>query len=243
MIAAQSHHRCGRASASATPTTPGSAPASPSIVFDEPAVAAIDVRGGGPGTRETALLDPARRSSGIDAIVLSGGSAFGLDAASGVQAWLREQGRGFAVRDVRVPIVPRRDPVRPAQRRRQALGPLPALSRTRLCGGGRAGRDFALGSVGAGLRRHHRQPQGRARLGLGRDARRPHGRRAGRGQCRRQCHGRRRAAFLGGAVRAATANSAAAACRRRFPPRRWSRRQGPRRARTPRSPWSRPTRS
>src|SRR5258708_17203922 len=76
------------------------------IIFDEPAVASIDVRGGGPGTRETALLDPAQTVSGIDAIVLSGGSAFGLDAASGVQAFLREQGRGFAVRTARVPIVP-----------------------------------------------------------------------------------------------------------------------------------------
>jgi D-aminopeptidase len=66
------------------------------VVFDEPAVASIDIRGGGPGTRESALLDPAQTVEGIDAIVLSGGSAFGLDAASGAQAWLREQGRGFA---------------------------------------------------------------------------------------------------------------------------------------------------
>jgi D-aminopeptidase len=52
------------------------------------------------------LLDPAQTVQGIDAIALSGGSAFGLDAASGVQAWLAEQGRGFRVRDARVPIVP-----------------------------------------------------------------------------------------------------------------------------------------
>ena len=65
---------------------------STAVIFDEPAVASIDVRGGGPGTRETALLDPAQTVEGIDAIALSGGSAFGLDAASGVQAWLREQG-------------------------------------------------------------------------------------------------------------------------------------------------------
>ena len=80
-------------------------------MFDEPAVASVDVRGGGPGTRETALLDPAQTVEGIDAIALSGGSAFGLDAASGVQAWLREQGRGFAVRTARVPIVPAADAV------------------------------------------------------------------------------------------------------------------------------------
>ena len=76
------------------------------LVFDQPAVASVDIRGGGSGTRETALLDPAQTVEGIDAIVLSGGSAFGLDAASGVQAFLREQGRGFAVRSARVPIVP-----------------------------------------------------------------------------------------------------------------------------------------
>src|ERR1700683_385630 len=76
------------------------------VVFDKPAVASIDVRGGGPGTRETALLDPAQTVEGIDAIVLSGGSAFGLDAASGAQAWLREQGRCFAVRTVRAATVP-----------------------------------------------------------------------------------------------------------------------------------------
>ncbi len=76
------------------------------VVFDKAVTGSVDVRGGGPGTRETALLDPAQTVEGIDAIVLSGGSAFGLDAASGVQAYLREQGRGFAVREARVPIVP-----------------------------------------------------------------------------------------------------------------------------------------
>src|SRR5512146_3356777 len=76
------------------------------VVFDRAVVGSVDVRGGGPGTRETALLDPAQTVDGIDAVVLSGGSAFGLDAASGVQAWLREQGRGFKVREATVPIVP-----------------------------------------------------------------------------------------------------------------------------------------
>ena len=68
------------------------------VVFDRAVTASVDLRGGGPGTRETALLDPAQTVEGIDAIALSGGSAFGLDAASGVQAYLRQQGRGFAVR-------------------------------------------------------------------------------------------------------------------------------------------------
>ncbi|MBY0381970.1 MAG: P1 family peptidase [Xanthobacteraceae bacterium] len=76
------------------------------IVFDEPAVAAMDVRGGGPGTREGALLDLANTVERIDAIALSGGSAFGLETGGGVQAALAEQGRGFAVRGALVPIVP-----------------------------------------------------------------------------------------------------------------------------------------
>jgi L-aminopeptidase/D-esterase-like protein len=76
------------------------------VIFDKPATAAIDVRGGGPGTRETALLDPANMVERIDAIALAGGSAFGLEAASGVQAWLAEQGRGYAVGGMVVPIVP-----------------------------------------------------------------------------------------------------------------------------------------
>src|SRR5688500_14311404 len=58
------------------------------ILFDEPAVAAVDVRGGAPGTRDTDLLDAHRTVERIDAVTLSGGSAFGLDAAAGVQAYL-----------------------------------------------------------------------------------------------------------------------------------------------------------
>src|SRR5690349_6500276 len=60
------------------------------IISAEPAVAAVDVRGGAPGTRETDLLEPHRTVERIDAVVLSGGSAFGLDAASGVQAFLHK---------------------------------------------------------------------------------------------------------------------------------------------------------
>lgn len=56
------------------------------------AVAAVDVRGGGPGTRETDALDPRNLVQRVDAVVLTGGSAYGLDAASGVMAWLEEQG-------------------------------------------------------------------------------------------------------------------------------------------------------
>ena len=76
------------------------------ILFDRPAVASVSILGGAPGTRETDLLAPENTVANIDALVLSGGSAFGLDAASGVQAFLRERGRGFEVAGFRVPIVP-----------------------------------------------------------------------------------------------------------------------------------------
>ncbi len=75
------------------------------ILFDRAAAAAVDVRGGAPGTRETDLLDAHRTVQTVDAVVLSGGSAFGLDSPSGVQAWLRGRGRGFAVGDICIPIV------------------------------------------------------------------------------------------------------------------------------------------
>ncbi len=121
------------------------------VLFEEPAVASIDLRGGGPGTRETALLDPAQTVGGIDAITLSGGSAFGLDAASGTQAWLREQGRGFAVRSARVPIVPGAilfDLLNGGDKDWGRYPPYRELGYAATAG---AGADFALGSVGAGL--------------------------------------------------------------------------------------------
>ncbi|WP_108178812.1 P1 family peptidase [Phreatobacter oligotrophus] len=76
------------------------------IIFDEPAVCAVDVRGGAPGSRDTELLRPDKTVQTVDAVVLSGGSAFGLDAPGGVSAWLAENGRGFAIGPMRVPIVP-----------------------------------------------------------------------------------------------------------------------------------------
>ncbi|TPI39225.1 P1 family peptidase [Mesorhizobium sp. B3-1-9] len=76
------------------------------VMCDEPAVAGFQVLGGAPGTRETDLLEPQNSIVTIHAVVLSGGSAFGLDAASGVQAALREKNIGVEVGGFRVPIVP-----------------------------------------------------------------------------------------------------------------------------------------
>ena len=76
------------------------------VMAPEGAVGAVDVRGAAPGTRETDLLDPANLVDKVHAVVLSGGSAFGLDAATGVVRWLDEQGIGFETGYGRVPIVP-----------------------------------------------------------------------------------------------------------------------------------------
>lgn len=76
------------------------------VVPDTPAVASVMVLGGAPGSRDTELLAPDQTVPAVDAIVLSGGSAFGLDAAGGVQARFAEIGRGFAIGPAVVPIVP-----------------------------------------------------------------------------------------------------------------------------------------
>ncbi len=121
------------------------------VVFDAAVVASVDVRGGGPGTRETALLDPAQTVEGIDAIVLSGGSAFGLDAASGAQAWLREQGRGFQVREARIPIVPGAILFDLLSGGNKDWGRYPPYRELAYEAAKGASTDVALGSVGAGL--------------------------------------------------------------------------------------------
>lgn len=76
------------------------------ILLERGAVAGVDVRGGAPGTRETDLLDPINTVQQVHAIVLAGGSAFGLEAATGVVRYLEERGIGFETRVARVPIVP-----------------------------------------------------------------------------------------------------------------------------------------
>ena len=76
------------------------------VLCDSPAVCGVDVRGGAPGTRETDLLRSENVVDRVHAVLLTGGSAFGLSAADGVMRWLEEQGRGLNVGPARVPIVP-----------------------------------------------------------------------------------------------------------------------------------------
>ena len=121
------------------------------IIFDAPAVASIDVRGGGPGTRDASLLDLEGTVDAIDAIALSGGSALGLDAAGGVQAWLAEQGRGMRIRDAVIPIVPGAICFDLLNGGNKAWGRFPPYRDLGYAAARAAGTDFALGSVGAGL--------------------------------------------------------------------------------------------
>lgn len=120
------------------------------VLFDRPAVASVDVRGGGPGTRETDLLDPERTVETIDALVLSGGSAFGLDAAAGVTGWLAAQGRGFPVGGMRVPIVPAAILFDLLNGGDKDWGAAPPYRDLGVRAAEAAGDEFALGSVGAG---------------------------------------------------------------------------------------------
>jgi len=119
------------------------------LVADAPFTAGVHVMGGAPGTRETDLLAPDKVVEQVDALVLSGGSAFGLDAASGVADGLRAQGRGFAVGDMRVPIVPGAilfDLLNGGDKN-WGKNPYKILGQRALLD---AGEQFELGSVGAG---------------------------------------------------------------------------------------------
>jgi L-aminopeptidase/D-esterase-like protein len=120
------------------------------IIFDKPAVASIDVRGGGPGTRDEALLQPHNTVEAIDGIALSGGSALGLDAAGGVQAWLAEQGRGFRIRDAVIPIVPGAICFDMSNGGNKSWGRFPPYRDLAYAAAAAAGSDFTLGSFGAG---------------------------------------------------------------------------------------------
>lgn len=120
------------------------------LTSDGPFTASVHVMGGAPGTRETDLLDPANTVQEVDALVLSGGSAFGIDAASGVSEGLHALGRGFEVGKVRVPIVPAAiilDVGRNGGATDWGEPPWRALGRRAFDS---ASEEFGIGTVGAG---------------------------------------------------------------------------------------------
>jgi L-aminopeptidase/D-esterase-like protein len=120
------------------------------VLCEQPSVASVDVRGGGPGTRETDLLDPSCRVDHVDAICLSGGSAFGLSAADGVMRWLKERSRGVAIADVVVPIVPTAilfDLLNGGDKNWD----WPPYRELGYAAAGKAGQESSLGNIGAGL--------------------------------------------------------------------------------------------
>ena len=119
-------------------------------VFDEPAVASIAIHGGAPGVCDTALLEPEASVECVDAFVLSGGSAFGLCANSGVLAHLRKLGRGFAVGEVRVPIAPGAVIFDLAQGRGTQWEGIPPWWNLGFQAASSAGTQFDLGTAGAG---------------------------------------------------------------------------------------------
>lgn len=120
------------------------------IVCEEPAIAGYQILGGAPGTRETDLLEPHNSVQAINAVVLSGGSAFGLDAASGVQAALREQGIGFEVGGYRVPIVPGAILFDLRNGGNKDWGRYPPYRELGYDAVQAASRDFSIGTAGAG---------------------------------------------------------------------------------------------
>jgi L-aminopeptidase/D-esterase-like protein len=120
------------------------------VTCDEPAVAAVQVLGGAPGTRETDLLEPHNSVETVNAIVLSGGSAFGLDAASGVQAALREDGVGFEVLGMRIPIVPAAIVFDLPNGGDKDWGRYPPYRELGYDAVRAASTDFAIGTAGAG---------------------------------------------------------------------------------------------
>lgn len=123
------------------------------LLADAPAAAAVDIRGGAPGTRDTEALDPVSLVDGVDAIVLSGGSAFGLDAVSGVQSHLKGLGRGYEIAPglPRVPIVSGAILFDLASGGNKEWGEEPPYRRLGKMAAENTGADFRLGNAGAGL--------------------------------------------------------------------------------------------
>jgi L-aminopeptidase/D-esterase-like protein len=120
------------------------------ILCEKPSTAAVQILGGAPGTRETDLLEPHQTVETVDALVLSGGSAFGLDAASGVQAALVEAGRGFAAGPHRIPIVPAAILFDLANGGNKDWGRYPPYRELGYDALKAADTEFALGTAGAG---------------------------------------------------------------------------------------------
>jgi len=122
------------------------------ILPDAPAVAAVDVRGGGPGTRETDALAADTLVEAVDAVVLSGGSVYGLAAADGVTAWLGARGRGFglAAGAPPAPIVPAAILYDLGNGGEKGWGLEPPYRALAIAAAEAAGADFALGTAGAG---------------------------------------------------------------------------------------------
>jgi len=123
------------------------------LIADHTATAVADIRGGAPGTRDVEALDPVSLVAGVDAIVLSGGSAFGLDAPSGVQSWLRAKGRGFQIAPGAplVPIVSGAILFDLANGGNKDWGDIPPYRDLGLRAAENASLDFELGNVGAGM--------------------------------------------------------------------------------------------
>ena len=169
------------------------------LTSEQPFTAAVQVMGGAPGTRETDLLAPGRLVQKVDALVLSGGSAFGLDAASGVVDAMAESGRGYPVGGVRVPIVPAAilfDLLNGGDKNWKE-NPYRELGRQALKN---AGTDFELGTSGAGTGGNHRQSQGGPGFGFSGARKRNHGGGAGGGKPGRFGHGSGKLQVLGGTL-------------------------------------------
>ena len=121
------------------------------VLFDEPAVASIAINGGAPALRDTALLEPEMTIERVDGFVLSGGSAFGLDAAGGAMAYLAEIGRGFEHRGARVPIVPGASLFDLLNGGDKDWGRKPPYWEMGFKAASTAALSFALGTAGAGF--------------------------------------------------------------------------------------------
>ncbi|PNG24973.1 P1 family peptidase [Methylocella silvestris] len=120
------------------------------VLFEAPAAASIAIHGGAPGGRDTALLEPGMTVEAVNALVLSGGSVYGLDAMGGVTAFLRVQGQGFSVGAVKVPIAPGAVLFDLLNGGDKDFGPEPIYWRLGFEAAAAAALDFPLGTAGAG---------------------------------------------------------------------------------------------